>query len=60
MILNILILGRKPNYKGRSRQFHSGEDIERQMKDDSWRVRLLNILLKIDIIRYFLCRQFER
>jgi len=29
--------GRKPNYKGRSRQFNSGEDIERQMKDDSWR-----------------------
>jgi len=29
--------GRKPNYKGRSRQFNSGEDIERQMKDDTWR-----------------------
>jgi len=29
--------GRKINYKGRSRQFNSGEDIERQMKDDSWR-----------------------
>jgi len=29
--------GRKPNYKGRSRQFNSGEDIERQMKDDAWR-----------------------
>jgi len=29
--------GRKPNYKGRSRQFNSGEDIERQMKDDGWR-----------------------
>lgn len=29
--------GRKKNYKGRTRQFNSGEDIERQMKDDSWR-----------------------
>lgn len=29
--------GWKPNYKGRSRQFNSGEDIERQMKDDTWR-----------------------
>lgn len=29
--------GRKPNYKGRSRQFNSGEEIERQKKEDTWR-----------------------
>lgn len=29
--------GRKPNYKGRSRQFNNAEEIERQKNDDSWR-----------------------